>query len=70
MFQDRQEQKCSVLSLLQISYDTQSVWQWNLIKHGLKKKKQETVLMVQTLKPGQYKEDCPITTFPENKMDQ
>ena len=70
MFQDRQEQKCSVLSLLQISYDTQSVRQWNLIKHGLKKKKQETVLMVQTLKPGQYKEDCPITKFPENKMDQ
>ena len=70
MFQDRQEQKCSVLSLLQISYDTQSVWQWNLMKHGLKKKNQETVLMVQTLKPGQYKEDYPITTFSENKMDQ
>ena len=40
------------------------------MKHGLKKKNQETVLMVQTLKPGQYKEDCPITKFPENKMDQ
>ena len=37
---------------------------------GWKKKTQETVLMVQTLKPGQYKEDCPITKFPENKMDQ
>ena len=36
MFEDHQQQQCSVLFLPQISYGTQPTWQWNLIKHRLK----------------------------------